>query len=234
MLRWDALRVGYFFGGDGESVLRIAAVELCASGLMTQHAQHPVQVIITAVMATHKRVHLARCRGSFGLHPMGCVGPVMTFEGWCCSKLLCPVSCGMTGSCNNNAFSAFHFWRSSGNVGVYSQAHRRTCHCLVGFKVLAFAQDLAPPFRALAEVQWHQPLCGSNDAPASVTATVRHGGLRVQLGFGDVALLQGVMRDVEASLAAQQQVGCSVRLAMLTHMGDARLQTEVLIIWLLL
>lgn len=79
-------------------------------------------------------------------------------------------------------------------------------------------QDLVPPFRALAEVRWHQPLqrAGgsshhhhSSEPPASVNATVRVGALRAQPAFGDVPLLQGVMRDVVASLAAQEQVGAA-------------------------
>ena len=40
-LRWDQLRVGYFFGGDGEKILRVNAHELSMIGRLPEvvHSQ---------------------------------------------------------------------------------------------------------------------------------------------------------------------------------------------------
>lgn len=51
LLRWEQLRVGYFFGGDGESVLRIAAGGLCAGGGMAHAAPQAAQVACLARLA---------------------------------------------------------------------------------------------------------------------------------------------------------------------------------------
>jgi hypothetical protein len=49
LVRWEQLRVGYFFGGDGESVLRIAAGGLCAGSGMAHAA--PQQAAEVALLA---------------------------------------------------------------------------------------------------------------------------------------------------------------------------------------
>ena len=45
-LRWEQLRVGYFFGGDGEKILRVNAHELSMFGRLPEVVQSQVGIVL--------------------------------------------------------------------------------------------------------------------------------------------------------------------------------------------
>lgn len=52
-LRWEQLRVGYFFGGDGEKILRLNAHELSMIGRLPEVVHSQVQHSQTAAVGLH-------------------------------------------------------------------------------------------------------------------------------------------------------------------------------------
>ena len=61
-LRWDQLRVGYFFGGDGEKILRVNAHELSMIGRLPEVVHSQVRLCACSTLPLFQELKaLAAC-----------------------------------------------------------------------------------------------------------------------------------------------------------------------------
>ena len=84
-LRWEQLRVGYFFGGDGEKILRLNAHELSMIGRLPEVVHSQVFVLSDCRCSLLCVWHVEDCRGVLSL----CISALVRLCGCQESAALC-------------------------------------------------------------------------------------------------------------------------------------------------